>query len=106
MSIQKPTSQLTETLSISSITIDHGIFPRSQFNESVLSEYSEAIHRGAQFPPVTVFYDGCEYWLADSFHQVLAMEVVGRMEIQAAVLFGCRRDAVLFAVRANSKHGL
>lgn len=56
--------------------------------------------------PVTVFYDGSEYWLADGFHRAAASEGCQRTEIQADVRPGSRRDACLAAAGANATHGL
>ncbi|EYB69087.1 hypothetical protein DEIPH_ctg011orf0055 [Deinococcus phoenicis] len=57
-------------------------------------------------PPVTVFYDGSEYWLADGFHRYRAHEQIEWREIDADVRQGTRRDAILYSVGANSTHGL
>jgi hypothetical protein len=34
----------------------------------VVQNYADALEEGANFPPVTLFYDGSAYWLADGFH--------------------------------------
>jgi hypothetical protein len=61
---------------------------------------------GAEFPPVTLFYDGTDYWLADGFHRVEAAFGAGLTEIVAEVKQGTRRDAILYSVGANAAHGL
>lgn len=93
-------------LEISEITLDKEIQPRSQLNETVIEKYSEAMLIGAQFPPITVFYDGFKHWLADGFHRVQAKRAVGERKILAEIMFGARRDAILYAVGANTIHGL
>jgi hypothetical protein len=60
----------------------------------------------AGFPQATVFFDGAEYWLADGFHRIIAAKSLGLTEIGADVRAGTRRDAILYAVGANSAHGL
>jgi hypothetical protein len=37
---------------------------------------------GAVFPPVVVFFNEEEYWLADSFHRIIAANAVGLAEIE------------------------
>jgi hypothetical protein len=59
---------------------------------------------GAEFPPVTVFYDGADYWLANGFHRITESGSLGLSDIAADVRQGTRRDAVLYSVGANAKH--
>lgn len=73
---------------------------------AVIAEYAEAMEDGKQFPPVTVFYDGSSYWLADGFHRVNAALQVGRGYVEAQIITGTQRDAVLYSVGANAAHGL
>lgn len=93
-------------LNLSKIILDQEIQPRSELNETVIEKYSEAMQIGAQFPPITVFYDGSKYWLADGFHRVQAKKAIGGRKILAEVRFGARRDAIFYAVGANRTHGL
>jgi len=94
------------TLPIADITVDPDVQQRvSHVNLDLVAEYAEAIHDDATFPPVVVFHDGSEYWLADGFHRVEAARQAGLQEIQAYVRQGGRRDAVFFAVGANVDHG-
>lgn len=69
-------------------------------------EYAEAMQEGDIFPPVVVFNDGARYWLADGFHRYHASNYVGYLEIEADVNLGTKRDAILYSVSANAKHGL
>lgn len=95
-----------ESIAIAEIRRDGGTQPRARKNEETVAEYVEALGDGAEFPPVTVFYDGRVYWLADGFHRVEAHERAGSDEIRADVRQGERRDAVLHSVGANADHGL
>lgn len=95
-----------QSIAIEKIRIDGGTQPRSQLIEEVVAEYADDMKQGATFPPVTIFYDGKEYWLADGFHRVQARASTGSKEVVAEVISGSRRDAVLFAVGANAVHGL
>lgn len=72
----------------------------------IVAEYAEAISEGATFPPVTVFFDDEQYWLADGFHRVGAVKKLGLETINVDVRQGSRRDALLYAVGVNAIHGL
>jgi hypothetical protein len=61
---------------------------------------------GEKFPPVTAFYDGKYYYLADGYHRYFAAKKAGFDEIDCDVKNGTLRDAVLFSVGVNSAHGL
>src|SRR5574337_996665 len=93
-------------IDISRIRIDGGTQSRANLNESVVAEYAEAMTEGAKLPAVTVFFDGSEYWLADGFHRYHGHKRIGALKIDAEVLNGTRRDAVLHSVGANAAHGL
>lgn len=93
-------------LSHSKIQLDGGTQTRVALHEETVAEYAAAMEEGAQFPPVVVFHDGTNYWLADGFHRVAAEKVVGWSETNADVKQGTRRDAVLYSVGANGEHGL
>lgn len=97
---------MTSTLALDKITIDGGTQSRVGLNQDVVDDYSVVIRDGTDFPPVTVFFDGKKYWLADGFHRLAAYRKAGAMELPAAVHQGTRRDAILFSVGANAAHGL
>ncbi|ODT71621.1 MAG: hypothetical protein ABS75_07315 [Pelagibacterium sp. SCN 63-23] len=97
---------MTSALSLDKIKTDGGTQSRSAINPEVVEEYAAIIRDGADFPPVTVFYDGKRYWLADGFHRLEAYRKAGALEIPAAVHQGTNREAVLFSVGANASHGL
>ena len=85
---------------------DGGTQVRETMNAATAEEYAAALAEGEVFPPVTVFFDGAVYWLADGFHRVLAHEKAGLADVLAEVRRGTKRDALLFAVGANASHGL
>jgi uncharacterized ParB-like nuclease family protein len=91
---------------IAAIRRDGGTQPRAALDRSVAREYRDELKAGAIFPPVSVVYDGSDYWLWDGFHRHEAHEMAGRQKIMAEVRQGTRRDAVLLAAGANSGHGL
>jgi hypothetical protein len=91
---------------IAAIRRDLGTQIRSGLDEATVSAYAEALKGGAQFPPVTVFYDGHQHVLADGFHTTEATLRNGETRIAAAVHKGGVRDALLYACGANAMHGL
>ena len=88
------------------IKIDGGTQARVSLNQDVVKEYAESMREGDVFPPITVFFDGSDYWLADGFHRYFATKANAFTSIEAEVKNGTLDDATLFAFSANSKRGL
>lgn len=95
----------TTELDLDKIRMDGGTQPRVELSEDLVAEYATMMEGGATFPPVVVFYDGTDYWLADGFHRAMSHDKLDRTTIAADVRQGTQRDAVLFSVGANSTHG-
>jgi hypothetical protein len=93
-------------LDLDLIRIDGGTQSREKIDESVVAEYAEAMKAGVQFPPVIVFFDGVDRWLADGFHRYHGARLAGLAKIYEDIAPGSRRDAVLYSLRANATHGL
>ena len=96
----------TKSLDIDGIRIDSGTQARAALDEATVAEYAEALGRGIDFPPVVVFRDGTEHYLADGFHRLAAFRKAGRDSIQAEVREGTRDAARWYALGANKTHGL
>jgi len=92
-------------LQIKDIRLDRALQPRTHMNEDIIAEYSELIADGAEFPPVTVYFDSVYYWLADGYHRYFAHKSAAQTEIECEVVNGTRRDAILFSSGVN-EHGL
>ena len=93
-------------IELSKIRIDGCTQPRAELNQATVDEYAEAIKTGAQLPPVTLFFDGANYWLADGFHRYFGAKAAGRTTIHEDITPGTLREAILYSLSANSKHGL
>lgn len=93
-------------LNLLTIKIDGGTQARVSLNQDVVKEYSESMREGDVFPPITVFFDGSDYWLADGFHRYFATKANALTSIDAEVKNGTLDDAILFAFSANGKRGL
>ena len=93
-------------LALSKLNMSGGTQSRAELNLAAVREYAESMRGGAEFPPVTVFFDGKTHWLADGFHRAEAARAIGRTEIAADVRQGDRRAAILHSVGTNGVHGL
>ena len=97
---------MTERLPLAHINIEDSPQIRAMNSYGTIGEYAEAYREGATFPPVVVFFDGTDHWLADGFHRTRAAQMAGLEDIDADVRPGTRRDAILYAAGANATHGL
>jgi hypothetical protein len=102
-----------QNVALDRIRTDGGTQPRSALDMLVVADYKEAMSSGAVFPPIDVFFDGKDCWLADGFHRVQAQKearVSTEAErfdlISSNVHLGTQRDALLFSLGANEAHGL
>lgn len=93
-------------LNLLAIRIDGGTQARVALDQNVVVEYAEHLKEGDVFPPIIVFNDGSDYWLADGFHRYFAHKANGLVSIEAEVREGTSRDAKLYAFSANSRRGL
>jgi lysophospholipase L1-like esterase len=96
---------MTKNINIKLIRIDGGTQSRVALNQDVVSDYRDALARG-DLPPVVLFFDGSDHWLADGFHRFHAYRTAGKASIPADVRSGTKRDAMLFSFGANGAHGL
>jgi len=104
----------TTLLKRSAVVWDHAAQMRAALDPDTLAEYTLAFsnYNGwGDFPPVTVFSDGANFWGADGFHRRAAFEAFcsasGKdLAIPCAVCEGDLRTAILHAAAANSRHGL
>lgn len=97
---------MIQKVSISKIRIDGDTQPRESIDVNVVDDYAEAMRDGASFPPVTLFFDGVDHWLADGFHRTHGARKAGLEEVDAEVINGTKREAQLYSCGVNSDHGL
>jgi ParB-like chromosome segregation protein Spo0J len=95
-----------KTLNLLNIRIDGGTQARDQLNQETVAEYAEKMRDGEVFPPVTVFFDGSDYWLADGFHRYFATKANAKTSIDADVENGTQQEAKKYSWKANGKRGL
>jgi uncharacterized ParB-like nuclease family protein len=93
-----------EPLTLDEIRRDSGIQPRVAMNLQHVKLLEKQLEEGQQLDPVSVFYDGELYWLADGFHRWHAHRNCCQEVIACNIHRGSRRDAVLYSVGANADH--
>lgn len=96
----------TQDLTLDNVDIYGGTQTRVETNDDAINSYADEMASGAVFPPITVFYDGSKYWLADGFHRFLAAQRNELESISAEVHEGSRTDALRHALGANSTNGI
>jgi hypothetical protein len=97
---------MTELLPIKDLILDPEIQVRAGgINPEALEDYSLALYNGAEFPPIEVFDTDEGYIVADGFTRTEAHRNVGKRKVLANITPGTRRDAILFAISANLRHG-
>jgi hypothetical protein len=96
----------TKSVNVKLIRIDGGTQARARLCQTTVDEYREVLRAGGEFPPVELIFDGSDHWLADGFHRYHAYISEGRASIDADVVNGSLRQAVLRAASSNSDHGL
>jgi transposase-like protein len=93
-------------LPVASIRTDGGTQPRAALDYTAVDGYMDDMQAGAKFPPVVVFYDGADYWLADGFHRTEAAFGAEREEIECEIHQGTLADAQWYSFSANKTNSL
>ena len=93
-------------IKISDLILSEEVQSRVSLDENVINEYAEAMKNGDEFPPIDVYKDGDDNYVADGFHRVKGAIKAGLTEFKAKIKEGTIRDAILHSVSANSTHGL
>lgn len=78
---------------------------RATTNSDYIDDIAERMVAGDSFPPITVFTDDKDAWLADGIHR-LDGAIKAKRKIAVDYRQGTRADAVKFACGANASHGL
>ena len=93
-------------LPLKKIHLDGGTQTRARIHEDVIEEYAEDMKAGAAFPPLIVFHDGKDYWLADGFHRWGAAMQLKLDSIECEIRQGTQKDAQWFSFSANKSNGM
>ena len=93
-------------VTIEEITIDPQIVGRVNGLDFVtVQTYADDMEAGAVFPPVEVVSNGDVIWLVDGQHRLEAAKKVNLEKIEANVIHGDYRDALLMSCGTNAEHG-
>ena len=93
-------------VTIEEITVDPQIVGRVNGLDFVtVQTYADDMESGAVFPPVEVVSNGDVIWLVDGQHRVEAAKKVNLEKIEANVIHGDYRDALLMSCGTNAEHG-
>lgn len=93
-------------VAIEKIRMDGTLQARASMRTEVIEEYAESYRAGVAMPPPVVFHDGRVYWLADGWHRIEAIRIVGSTTVVCEIKYGGKADAIKFACSANQHHGL
>lgn len=94
-------------LELDKIRTDGGTQPRAALRIDTIEEYADLMRAGVEFPPVTVYFDGENYWLTDGFHRLgAARRAQPGQPIEADVIQGALPDAQWHSFGVNKAHGL
>lgn len=93
-------------INLAKIRIDGETQPRAGINTALVAEYAEIYEAGgSDFPPVIVFFDGVDYWMADGFHRWHAAKKAELEGIYCEIHDGTVEDARWYSYAANQTHG-
>jgi DNA-binding CsgD family transcriptional regulator len=90
---------------LNQVAFDAGTQIRAAIDQQVVSDYADAMTSGATFPPIVLFHDGNQHYLADGFHRFMAAQRNQFRDIDADVRPGTKEDALWFALGANKTNG-
>ncbi len=95
-----------QDLPLDRIDVHGGTQTRVRTDDEAISSYATEMMQGTVFPPITVYFDGATYWLADGFHRYLSARRNEYATIRAEVHEGGRTDALRHALGANATNGV
>jgi len=93
-------------LPLKKIRLDGGTQTRARIHEGIIEDYAEDMKSGAPFPPLIVFHDGKDHWLADGFHRWGAAMALKLDSIECEIRQGTLKDAQWYSFSANKTNGM
>jgi hypothetical protein len=90
-------------LPINTITLDPDVQVRGCTHRETVRDYAEQKKEGYSFPPIVIFTDGLNNYLADGWHRLEADRLNDVATVACRVYEGSKDDAILFAIWSNGK---
>ena len=95
-----------EKLGVKKIITDAGTQSRVNIDGPTVSTYAERLSNGEVMPPLDVFFDGKQYFLAGGFHRYDAYVENNAKTVPCRVRNGDLEAAKKFSLGQNHSHGL
>ena len=98
----------SQSISLDELTFDSTYRVREYNDDGIISCYAECMETEddlINFPPIEVYYDGDNYWVADGRLRCLAARRAGHEKIHALVTEGDQLGAFWAAIVANGRQG-
>jgi hypothetical protein len=92
-------------VALNDIRIDGGTQIRKEIDQALIYQYLECMKRGDVFPKIKTTFDGASYWLNSGFHRYHAYKLLGVKMVEVDYKPGTLQDAILAALKSNTKHG-
>ena len=93
-------------MKLSQLKLDPALQMRKQLNKEIVGDYAKAMLDGDKFPPIIVFNDGENNYVAEGFTRCAAAKQAGLEIIDADVRMGTWDDAFDYAfTQANHRNG-
>jgi ParB-like chromosome segregation protein Spo0J len=92
-------------LKFSELRLDPLLQSRVAMAPELVDDYKTAILRGDRMPCISVVFDRQFYFLTDGWHRCAALKAAGKFEVEADIVEGTYRDAMLASFAANSRNG-
>lgn len=96
-----------EEVPLKRLVLDKNVQMRDSLSQVAIQEYADLMAEGEEFPPIVAFGRvGGTYYVADGFHRVEAKRRLKAKTITVELRDGGKREAMLYAMRANANHGV
>jgi hypothetical protein len=95
-----------ETIELEDIRLNSKTQSRAELDQAVVDDYAELLENGISLPPIDVFWDDKDHWIAGGWHRYWAHKKLGHKVVPCKVHKGGLREAVLFSCGDNAAHGL
>lgn len=103
---KRPSPPPVTLLPLDAIRLDGDTQPRVEINLDVVADYTVAYRDNATMPPLDVFFDGSDYWLADGFHRWHGATKADFAKVECTIHPGTVEEARWYSYAANRTHGL